>query len=196
VQDGLPVRYLGTRPLFAGFQVYPGQARDWVVVNLADDPLFHAPQGFPVPGRILAQLRQVARSGIDFDALYVAHEVTPGQVRPDAPLALEALMPPPPATVVRLSNRLGEGAAALWVWTTSPLMLNPLLGMLFPILGTCLGIQSLGILAWHDPVLLGALVAPGRSPVPGEPAAWFYLGHWAFNAEEPPQSRQPLTTGN
>jgi hypothetical protein len=167
-----------------------------VVVNLADDPLFHAPQGFPVPRHILAQLRQVARSGIDFDALYVAHEVTPGQVRPDAPLALEALMPPPPAPVLQLSNRLGEGAAALWVWATLPWMLNPLGMLFFQILAIGLGIQSLGILAWHDPVLLGALVAPGRLPTPGEPAAWFYLTHWAFNAEEPPQSRQPLTTGN
>jgi len=191
MQEGLPVRYLGTMPLFAGFRVYPGQAWDWVLVNVAEDPLFHAPQGFPVPGHILAQLRQVARRGIDFDALYVAHEVTPGRVRPDAPLTLEALMPPPPATVVRLSNRLGEAAAALWTLGLLPWM--PLV-VLPQILGIGLGIQSLGISAWHDPVLLGALVAPGRSPAPGEPAAWFYLTHWAFNAEEPPQSRQPPQT--
>jgi len=194
MQEGLPVRYLGTMPLFAGFRVYPGQAWDWVLVNVAEDPLFHAPQGFPVPGHILAQLRQVARSGIDFDALYVAHEVTPGQVRPDAPLALEALVPPPPATVVRLSNRLGETAEVLWSLGLLPGLLNPLSMPFIRGLMIGLGIPRLGIVAWHDPVLLGALVAPGRSPAPGEPAAWFYLTHWAFNAEEPPQSRQPPQT--
>lgn len=112
-QKCLPIRYLGTMPLFAGFRIYPGQERDWVLVSVAEDPLFHVPQGFPVPGPILAQLRRIAKSGVDFDALYVAHEVTPGQVQPDEPLALEALMPPPPATVLRLSNRLGGRAAAL-----------------------------------------------------------------------------------
>lgn len=188
VEDGLLVRYLGTMPLFAGFRVYPGQKRDWVLVNVAEDPLFHVPQGFPVPKRILAQLRRIARSGVDFDALYVAHEVAPGQVRPDEPLALEALTPPPPATVLRLSNRLAEAGGILWLGALLPWMINPLV-ILFPsilgILGNCLGIQSLGSLAWLDPILLGALVCPGCSPEPGEPAAWFYLGHWAFNEEVP-----------
>lgn len=69
-----------------------------------------------------------------------------------------------------------------------PWLFNPLSVLCLPILMDALGITNLPGWTWHDPVLLGALVAPGRSPVPGEPAAWFYLGHWAFNEEVPPWS--------
>ena len=176
-QEALPVRYLGTMPLFAGHRVYPGHRYDWVLINLAEDPLFQDPDGFPVPKRVLEELHRVQRSGVDFDALYVAHEAPWGTVREGAPLTAGMLMPPPPRAVQRLSVRLGATGRALWALATLPVAASAVIGGLVAA-GTT-AVSAVGL----DPVLLGVVVGLDRPLVPGELAAWFYLGHWAFNQE-------------
>jgi hypothetical protein len=172
--DDLPVRYLGTMPLFAGHRVYAGASTDWVVLNLADDPLFHDRHGFPIPGRVLDDLRRVERS-LEFDALFVAHEVPRGAVVEDRPIPREALLPPGPRPVVQQSERFGEAARLLWALAAAPLVLS---GAAAALVASATAAMGAGLAL--DPILLGVVVAPERSPEPGEPAAWFCLGRWVY----------------
>jgi len=185
-QEALPLTYLGTMPLFSGHRVYAGQEYDWVLVNLAEDPLFHDRDGFPVPGHILDHLRAVKRAGTDFDALYVAYEIEKGQIREGERLTADALLPPPPRSVERLSHQLGKASEALWAVAAVPLVVSLVVGaavgtgvlMAAPALAAA-GASCLTL----DPVLLGTIVAPGRPVRAGELACWFYLTHWAYGEE-------------
>jgi len=176
VRSRLPVRYLGSMPVFGGHRVYSGSRTDWVLLNVADDPLLGDRHGFPIPEHILKELRRTARE-IDFDAVFVAHEVPRGAIAEDRPLPAEAVLPPPPRTVQGLSAGLGAAGVVLWSFAALPPVGSGLLASLLAGATALLGGASL------DPVLLGVVTAPNRPADPGEPAAWFYLGHWAYNAE-------------
>jgi len=173
-------------PLFSGLRVYQGQRYDWVLVNLAEDPLFHDRDGFPVPRRILDHLGTVERAGVDFDALYLAHEMEKGRIREGEQLTADALLPPPPRSVERLSHQLGKASGALWAVAAAPLVVSLVAGaavgaaalMAAPALAVA-GASCMSL----DPILLGTKVAPGKPVRPGEPACWFYLAHWAYGEE-------------
>ena len=185
-QEALPLLYLGMMPLFSGHRVYQGQRYDWVLVNLAEDPLFHDRDGFPVPGRILDHLRVVKRAGIDFDALYIAHEMEKGKIREGERLTAEALLPPAPRPVERLSHQLGKASEALWAVAAAPLVVSLVAGAAVGA-GALMAAPALAVAAAScitlDPILLGTTVAPGKPVKPGEPACWFYLAHWAYGEE-------------
>jgi len=176
VQHNLPIRCLGTMLLFSGHRVYPGQRRDWVMINVAEDPLFNDRDGFPVPGRVLQQLRTIEKSGLNFNAIYAAHEVERGAVREGEPINVVALLPPPPRTTQRLSRWFGRVGLGLWSAATLPLGLSIVIGSLL-----VTGLRTSANIAVLDPILLGAIVSPGRPVVPGEQAVWFYLAHWSFD---------------
>lgn len=175
----LPVTYIGAMPAFAGHIVAPGHGRDWVLTDLAGDPLFAHAGGFPVPDAQLAELRRIQNAGVAFDAIYVAHEVRSGAVSPDAPLELEALLPPPPRAIERLSNRLGAGAARIWNAGRLPIRLATMTATAGAAMAAALP-AAIAI----DPIVLGVKGAPGRPLGAGEPALWFYLTHWDYGATE------------
>jgi hypothetical protein len=177
VERHLPLQYLGTMRLFEGHRVYPGRDHDWVLVNLADDPLFRDRDGFPVPRQVLRELRAIKAHRVDFDALYVAHQVRPGRVQEGAQLTADLLLPPPPAAVQKLSDRLGAVGQILWLLAWLPMTLSS------AIAGAALaGATTLVTEQGLDPLLLGVLVGWDRPAMPGELAAWFYLSHWVYNA--------------
>jgi hypothetical protein len=155
----------------------PHLPHDWVLLDAASDPLLKEPNGFPVPDRVLRDLRRVA-DRVEFDAIYVAHEVPRGAVTEEGPPRVEAFLPPAPPEVARLSKRLGGTSAALWTLAAAPLVLAGLLGGLV-LAGTAV-VAAMGTTIGLDPVLLGVIVRPGHAPATGEPAAWFHLGHWTY----------------
>lgn len=172
----LPIDYVGIFSLFAGYRFYPGTHHDWVFINAADDPLLHNRDGFPLPRHIRQQLHQFTQAGLEFDALYLAHELPPGSLTADTSVSGDLLAPPPPAAVQRLSRHCGQVSRWLWYLVSAPVLAT----------GVLVGTTALGVLApivGLDPILFGAIVAPGRPVVPDEPAALFYLTHWAYNEE-------------
>lgn len=173
-EAGLAVRYIGTMNLFENHRVYPGRGRDWVLMNLADDPLFRDSDGFPMPRRVFNQVGRIAKSGIEFDGLYIAHEVALHAVSEYAPVTVDALTPPPSPQVVKLSERLGLAGKVLWGMAAVPLAISGAL--------TTAAAAAASAVA-RDPILLGVVVASGRSFIVGEPSAWFYLDHWDFGQE-------------
>jgi hypothetical protein len=176
-QAGLAVRYVCTLPLFRGHRLHHSTHRDWVFVNLRDDPLSTDPDGFPVPERVLRRLQRMRASGIAFDAIYVAHEVAPGSVPARGPLRREMLLPPPAAVARRQARQIGQASRMLWMFGTLPLLVS----------GVIASVITVGaaapIVAGLDPILFGAVVDPQRAAVAGEPAAFFYLDHWAYDDE-------------
>ncbi|HEU5101919.1 MAG TPA: hypothetical protein VFU22_23015 [Roseiflexaceae bacterium] len=177
-QNGLPIRYLGTMPLFDGHRVYSGDRRDWVLMPIQADPLHDDRDGFPIPKRVLKDLRMIRRSEIDFDALYIAHEVPMGTVREDRAIPRGLLTPPAPRAMQRLSGYLGLTSSALWMLATLPIAASAAIGGVLN-----RGALNLGVTVGLDPILLGVLVGHNRPVRSQEPAAWFYLGHWTYNEE-------------
>jgi hypothetical protein len=169
-------QYLGIMPLFADYRVLSGHRHDWVLVNLADDPVFQDPDGYPVPRHVLRRLHAIKQSGVDFDALYIAHQVPLGMVQEAEQLVAEMLLPPPPKAVQRLSAHLGFMGHVLWRLITLPIAVISALAGSTTFASTAEG-SNVGL----DPLLLGVVVGSDRRAVPGEPAAWFYLGHWTYN---------------
>jgi hypothetical protein len=175
----VPLPYLGTMPLFGGHRLYEGQVADWILVNLAEDLLLHDKDGFPLPERVMKHLWAVGRAGIEFDALYVAHETEKGRIQPGEPLTWEVIEPPPPRAVVHLSDRLAAASETIWSAAKAPLRLAKV-GSRAIVDGA---VAVAPVVALADPLLLGTIITPGRAIRVGEPACWFSLGAWIYGEE-------------
>jgi len=125
----MEVPLLGIAPLFDGVRLITRTNPNWALYNLSHDPLYRSSK-FPIPARDLWRLQRLYRSGIQFDALYVAHELPP-DFRPgyDA-LDLSLFVPAPPAFATRLAEHLGHAADGImstclpWLENHSPLWLR------------------------------------------------------------------------
>lgn len=170
---GLPIFPVAIAPLFGGWRLHTRSPHyDYVFCNLAEDPLFQDPDGFPIPQKVLDHLRRLAQVGLDceFDLLYVVHEVEKGTISEGERLNPDKLVPPSPLTQ-RASKQLGTLGMGLWLGAAVPLMAGAGLAM-----AGSLAMVPLGL----DPLLLGAVVAPDCSVQAGELAVWFYLTHWHY----------------
>ncbi len=173
-QATLPLRYLGTMPLFGKQRIYRGENTDWVVTNLANDPLFYDRFGFPIPQENLRELAAIAESGIEFDGLYVAHEVPADTIQDGQRLRLNHVAPSAPPAVAKQSARFGTWGERLWT-----------IAFPFADTGTAVeGAKQIGIaLDRLDPVLFGVVIAPRRRFNADETGAWFLLTQWSYAKE-------------
>jgi len=176
-------------PLFAGWRLRTkGSAYDYVFCNLAEDPLFSDPDGFPIPKRVLQDLKHLNATGLagHFDVLYVVHEVDKGSIREGERLTSDKLVPPSPR-VARASEQLGSLGALLWLGASIPLIASAGLGVFMAGVAGVVGAAALGVDVFSplglDPILLGAIVSPGRPVHAGDMAIWFYLAHWRYTDE-------------
>jgi hypothetical protein len=178
----LPVFPLAVAPLFSWWRLYTKSPRyDYVFCNLAEDPLFSDPDGFPIPQAVLRHLHRLQEAGLsqEFEMLYVVHEVKKGTVRKGEPLTADKLVPASPK-VQRASRLFGALSMGLWLGTAVPLVVGA---------GVGLGMASAGLILPAlalDPLLMGAMVAPGRPVRAGEQAVWFYLAHWRYGEDNEP----------
>lgn len=168
--------HLGEAPLFMGHRRCAGEPNDWVLVNAAVDPLVHGAGGLPVPRTILTELKLLERQGPRFDALYLAHEIAPGSLDDGEPLRRRHLAPPPAATALRTAGLLGRLGQVAWAAALAPIAAVGLAGLIAAAPSTAL--------AGLDPVLLGAVVAPGHAIAEGAWAAWFLIARWGYNMPE------------
>lgn len=90
----------------------PGARFDWAFMPITADPLYRDRRGYPMPREVIARLRRLRAAGVDFDALWVAHEVERGRLVPGKPLTVDDLLPrfqPEPAAWPRLLARMAAG---------------------------------------------------------------------------------------
>jgi hypothetical protein len=189
---GVELECLGVQPLFAETRLYTGPDRSWVLAPAGDDPLVRRRE-LAIPRPELRALARLLEAGLDFPAVYLAHEVpTTRLAGADLARRTAALQPggfasldlhasqrlvdpvPVPPRTARVARRLGAGAGALL----------KVLGLGVPVVGTVAGATvSAGSAAMRalalDPMVLGAWTLDRRAD-PGAPAAWFVLARWLW----------------
>jgi len=188
IAQDLPVRYAFTMPLFTGHMVIPGPQVDWAFMPLNEDPLFlDQPYGYPVPSAILTELHRIVNTGMEFDDLYIAHELPKGVIEQGQRATLEMLAPPPSKRLQRNANCYASVAQFAYQAVTLPLAGAAAIAGAGIALGAVAAIGAvsavplvIGSLATLDPVLFGVVKDPVH---PLHPAAWFYLANWAYDGE-------------
>jgi hypothetical protein len=170
LENGIPLRVLGVRPLFDQVRVVTQTTPNWALYNLSHDPLWQTGK-FPIPRRHLGRLNQLYRTGVEFDVLYVAHEL-PVDFDPEVdPLELELFKPGPPRTVLQLAQRFGAITDGI-LSTYAAALRRPIQAL------TVAGLNSSSVL--RDPILMGAVIPSGVNPEEGVPAVWFLLAAWRW----------------
>jgi hypothetical protein len=202
-QRDLTVRFVGSGPAFEDWRLYQGPNLDWALMPLERDPSYIANRRRLVaPQRILDQLARITQAGLDFDAIYIAHEAPSGALHADLPIESQVIVMPTSSAMEVRRDKLADHSD----W-------------LGPISGTALGMAHVGsrlarlgrtqtelaitsarktrdsvakqvaeasaamMTRWRlDPILFGVNVGQGvsqrdaRSPQ----GAWYYLAHWVW----------------
>jgi hypothetical protein len=155
---------LGVAPIPPGpslFEQPKSGAWDWLVLRLMEDPLYLQGE-LNIPQDVQRRLVALDKAGVEFDDLWIAHEVPKGsQLGPaKSKDGLKQMLAPqrtsPQAQRLKgLFNVLAAGAVAA---VTLPMF-------------------ALASVANADPVLLGVLTSTG-STEPGTLAAYFFIARW------------------
>jgi hypothetical protein len=173
----LPVQFLGYRPLFRGSLVYQGRTSDWAIMNLADDPFFRENgRLLYAPRRVIRDIERFDNLGLTFDAVFIAHELPKGSVRPGEPVPFNLLAPPPPANIERRLALLEKSSLSVWNWIVR------LVGATAKVsAAAAVGVTAA---AARDPILFGVHVDMtwhvDRQPI----GMWYYLTHWYWSEDE------------
>jgi len=193
---GVTIESLGTALLFDRPRAYSGASSDWVLLPADQDPAVAAGMGIPRDQR--DRLLLLATAGVNFPAIYIAHEVPKGVIpglegvqphlengEPVTPMSRfheiaseeieRAVEIPPPEQTVALTTSLGEAASLVG---RTMLRLAPVVGSLA--IAPLLAVGALtSPLAGLDPVVFGAWTG-GPGPGSGTPAVWFALAQWRW----------------
>ena len=191
-QVGMRCPCFGPEPMFAETRYYQLTETDWLLMPLAQHPAYGDRDGFPMPRETIDRLNRI-RGQVEFDALYIGQEVPKGVVQPGRPVDDKWLLPPPGRETYEMSEQLGQLTQQGWRVATSPITAAPkILGGLAKV-GAAVAVGAaavagvamaaalpMGVLALAalDPILFGAVVAPGRPVAAGEMAMWFVLAEW------------------
>lgn len=167
---GIPIPALGVAPLFEDVQLIKRTRPNWALYNVYHDPLWKTGY-FPIPRADLRRLHRLYRNGIEFDALYVAHEL-PLDFNPVTDhLELSLIKPAPPEASTQLARNFGAVSDAV-VATYAAVLRKPVHAL------AAAGKSRTALLT--DPILMGAIVPPGTNPEPGVQAVWFLLAAWRW----------------
>lgn len=177
---GLATRFLGYAPMFRGHpKIFRGQRSDWAMMNLTDDPTFV--DGRMIVPRVVARdIRKTLKAGIDFDAIYVAHEIPTNSVQLGQKVPLDLIMPPPPQRLLRRIAWIERIVAGWWsgIWSTTRGVLAG------AAMGVAVATFPLSVaFASADPILFGVNFASdyiyGSDPI----GMWYYLTHWDWSQQ-------------
>ena len=170
VAKGIPIPELGINPLFAGVKIVTNTTPNWAIYNISQDPLWHS-GNFPVPRNDLRRLNQLYLGGIEFDAMYVAHELPIGFDHENDSLELSLIEPAPPMQAIGLAQKIGlatDGIVAMYAAASrKPFQALAMVG-------------NKGSTILRDPILMGTIVPPRFNPEEGVPAVWFLLAAWRW----------------
>ncbi|HLO13657.1 MAG TPA: hypothetical protein VK206_02435 [Anaerolineales bacterium] len=169
-RTGVVIPSLGIAPLFEEVKLITQTRPNWAFYNVQHDPLWQRGH-FPIPRKHLHRLNQLYRNGIEFDALYIAHELPPEFDSETDHLELSLIEPEPPQKSIRLAQGFGVVSDGI-VATYGAVIRKPVRGLA--------AISKIGAKILLDPILMGALVPPGVNPEEGVQAAWFLLAAWRW----------------
>ena len=192
----LPIQAIGFSPIFDNHQIYRGQHTDWAIMSLANDPTYNNRKSifglrfgksFYMPIRVRKTLEKIQSSGLQFESIFIAHEIPKNSVADGQRVPYELIAPPPSQKLLKQSEDLGHTALSFW---NSVAHLAMITGMVVTT-GVAVTMAPLGALAVGiastsgnlDPILFG-LHLDETQKVNGMPLAmWYYLEHWIWNEE-------------
>ena len=185
----LQVEFLGYAPVFTGTHLFPAEKTDWVMMNLVNDPLYYTNGNrLIVPTVVKEKLDRILATGINFDAIYIAHEIPGGQVMPGEDVPLELIAPPPPPAVVKRSRELGRSSQSLWSFVQESLSKLAVVGKyatttlaLAPI---AVASVPIALAATLDPILFGVNFEKTWRVDNQMVGMWYYLTHWYWPEQE------------
>ena len=182
------VQPLGIYPLFSLPRMVIGQDRDWLIMSMDSDPDYQRSQ-FPIPSDVRRHLTMIANASVDFDRLYVAHELPKGILDPSATTVfLPSTFITPPHDLVQRSAKQGSAATNALLadlLPTAAVFALGTVGAAVVVAAGAVAAAGVGIglaLATAlplalDPVLFGAITENG-SIEDGEPAMFLVLAQW------------------
>ncbi len=180
--NNLPLSFLGYAPVFPAPHVYPGLDCDWVVMSITIDPAFREwGRKFHFPALIKEQVERILQAGIEFDAIFIAHEIPQGLLESGKPVARELVLPSPDPRVLRRLEFL-EGIVTSW-WNFVKGVAAAIVGMAATTVETIAATNRVHRPTYRDPVLLGVQF-DATCQVGGQPLGmWYYLAHWHWPVE-------------
>ncbi|GLY19264.1 hypothetical protein LWF15_04735 [Kineosporia rhizophila] len=140
------------------------RSRPWLVLAAEQDPLRTRNGRLPIPRHCRERLKEIAESGVLFDAVVLAHELDPEQVD---------------ITAIPPSGRRCSPELAREVLGSVPA--HPDLARVAGVFERITGAAPIlaASLERLDPVVFG-VIGPGRPPRDGEPALFFPLVAWRW----------------
>ena len=173
----LPVRFGGYHPVFTGHQVVllPDAPTDWVVMNITQDPVFTSSRKSTrkgtlyVPDKVLAEVQRALRAGIDFDSIFIAHEVEKGSVSPHSALDLHTLMPQRPGALAQKHEFRQRTVSSFWRGIGRAVS-----GMFTAPVTAAAALSQPDL----DPVLFGVNYDSRFSHNEQAVGMWYYITHW------------------
>jgi hypothetical protein len=181
--NGINLPFLGYSPVFSETKMYFGEASDWALMNLNNDPLFNSQKNkLYAPKSVLAEIRTAVKAGIQLDSIYIAHEVPKGKLQLGKKISAELLAPPPSAKVQRRLNFI-EKATRLWWKYVAEISAGAIVAPV-AIAGAVAASPFAALSAGLDPVLLGVQFDP-RWTHKGQPIGiWYYITAWDWSNVE------------
>lgn len=179
----LPVEYVGVAPAFSGNKTIQKPDGDWVVMNLADDPIWQDGQ-YPMPKRVIQDIDRVIASGLDFEGIYVAHELPAGTLANHPQVPKEWILPPLPQRQFKRLERANQVSHFGWQSVGALIssagfatILMSALALATPIALTSAMVAAASL----DPIIFG-LHIDHTTMVNGQPLAlWYYITHWTWD---------------
>ncbi len=165
------------KPELGGRAALPavGKRTEWVVTDAETDPQLRQQQ-FVMPDHVVSKLERLVELGVEFDRLFVAHELPEGSLSADVqtidPTKLATLIPePPPSERTRRALRIATSAARVSLGgVVAPVVIA---GLAPVAAAAALGAATAGL----DPALLGVVSASGRART-DELSVWFLIEAW------------------
>ena len=113
--NNLANRFLGYAPVFSDTRVFFGKDSDWAVMNLTDDPVFrvHRKKVY-APLAAVEEVQTIIATGIDFDAVIIAHELPKDALKQGEQVAFDLITPPPSVKVHRRLNFMERTVGVWW----------------------------------------------------------------------------------
>jgi hypothetical protein len=130
--NNLSVRFLGYAPVFSDNFIHFERDTDWVVMNISADPFFteifkQSASYIPwkshranenvlyAPEPVIKDINAILNAGIDFMAMFIAHEVPKGSVQLGQRVQLSTLLPPPPPEMQAKLRIHQKTSKSFWV---------------------------------------------------------------------------------
>lgn len=172
-ENNLPVRFLGYNILPNQTCVYPGEKTDWAIMSLKRDPTYYSNgKRMIVPGAVAQQIKNIVNAGVEFDAIYVAHEIPKSSIKPGQDVPIELIAPPAPPEALRRVRKLSSAAEKFWKGIGTATVATAASFTL-----------PLAFLGTADPVLFGVNINEEWRMKNIPIGMWYFIARWEWKFE-------------